>query len=72
MIIAEIEKVLAEANNREPLTMHPLTALEPRHDPYVAMLCQPRGTLQVTNLRIGNSDSAAAATMFRGFLRRAR
>jgi hypothetical protein len=71
MIIAEVEQLLTEHDPASPLTIEPLLALEPRPEPYVAMLCQHHGTIQATPQRIGNLDSAGTAQRFVSFLRRA-
>ena len=49
----------------------PLQALEPSRGHYLAMLCQPHGTVHATNQGIGNSDSGANAPMYVEFLQRA-
>ena len=48
--------------------MSRLTALEPRPEPYYALLCQAHGTIHASAARIGNSDSHAALPMYLAFL----
>ncbi len=45
-----------------------LTALEPRPEPYFALLCQPNGTIHASAARIGNSNGEAVLPMYRAFL----
>ena len=45
-----------------------LSALQPRAEPYVALLCQAHGTLHASAERIGNSDSQAVLPMYRALL----
>jgi hypothetical protein len=71
MTVVEVERVLAEDQPTSPLTLAPLLALEPRVDPYLAMLCQPDGTIEATPQRIGNLDSQASSSMYLQFLTRA-
>src|SRR5262245_59530911 len=71
MTVADVERVLAEDQPASPLTIDPLHALEPRVDPYLAMLCQPSGTIEATPQRVGNVDSNASSPMYAHFLRRA-
>ena len=48
--------------------MSRLSALEPRAEPYSALLCQSHGTIHTSAARIGNSDSQAVLPMYRAFL----
>lgn len=72
MIIVDVAQVLANHDGGTgPLQLRPLAALEPRREPYFALLCQPDGTIHASDARIGNSDPVAAAPMYAAFLTRA-
>jgi hypothetical protein len=72
MLIAGVDHLLAASENAaDRLRMQPLLALEPRREPYFALLCQPHGTIHASTARIGNSDSESVQPMYRGFLNRA-
>jgi hypothetical protein len=66
MNIADVRQLLAY--HRDPLRMKRLGALEPRPEPYFALLCQPHGTIHASAARIGNSDQQAVLPMYRAFL----
>lgn len=59
------------ASLESPLSLGTLRALQPRPDPYQALLCQPDGTLESSTHRIGNLDSAAVAPAYTALLRKA-
>ena len=67
--IVDAKQLLAQrGDTRAPLTMSRLSALEPRPEPYSALLCQAHGTIHASAARIGNSDSQAVLPMYRAFL----
>ena len=69
MHIVDVEQLLAEDDNAGgPLLLSRLSALQPRPEPYSALLCQAHGTIHTSAARIGNSDSQAVLPMYRAFL----
>jgi hypothetical protein len=69
MKIVQVGQLLANHDNGgDPLRMGRLTALEPRPEPYFALLCQPNGTIHASAARIGNSNGQAVLPMYRAFL----
>ncbi|MXY56441.1 MAG: hypothetical protein F4Y41_08595 [Gammaproteobacteria bacterium] len=69
MDIVDVERFLArDRDGADSLRMTRLTALEPRAEPYSAILCQPRGRIHASPARIGNSDSSGVMPMYRAFL----
>jgi hypothetical protein len=71
MKIVDVEALLANHDAARPLHMRPLAILEPRREPYQALLCQPGGTIHASANRIGNADQTAAARMYIGLLQEA-
>jgi hypothetical protein len=55
-------------NGADPLRLRRISALEPRLQPYVAILCQPSGTIHACPARIGNADPASVRPMYAAFL----
>ncbi len=69
MEILEVSQLLAQHNNgADPLQLRRLGALAPRVQPYVALLCQPSGTIHACHARVGNADPVAAHPMYASFL----
>jgi len=69
MNIVDVGQLLAQHDNGgDPLRMKRLAALEPRREPYFALLCQPHGTIRASAARIGNSDQQSVLSMYRAFL----
>ena len=69
MRIFDVEQLLAQDSGAGvPLRMSRLSALEPRAEPYFALLCQAHGTIHASNARIGNADSQAVLPVYRAFL----
>lgn len=69
MNIVDVSLLLANhGNGADALQMKRLSALEPRREPYFALLCQPDGTIHASAGRIGNSDETVAAPMYAAFL----
>ena len=69
MRIVDVEQLLAHNSDAGgPLRMSRLSALEPRPEPYFALLCQAHGTIHASNARIGNADSQAVLPEYRAFL----
>ena len=69
MHIIDVGQFLAQdGDTGAPLRMGRLSALEPRPEPYFALLCQSHGTIHTSTTRIGNSDSQAVLPMYRAFL----
>ena len=67
--IVNVEQLLAEEGNAgAPLRLRRLDALQPRPEPYFALLCQAHGTIHASSARIGNADSQAVVPMYRAFL----
>ena len=56
------------ANEGNSLTILPLKILQPLRAPYDAMLVQPIGTMQATELRIGHADQDTAIKLYRNLL----
>src|SRR5258706_11224882 len=71
MQIVDVEQFLAQHDVANPLRPHSIAVLDPRREPYQALLCQPHGTVNASHNRIGNSDSAASAPMYRALLQEA-
>lgn len=71
MQIRDVGEVLAHDDAARPLRMHPLAVLDPRREPYQALLCQPEGTIHASRARIGNVDQAGAARMHLALLQEA-
>jgi hypothetical protein len=72
MNVVQVAELLANHGNRgDALRMRRLTALDPRPDPYFALLCQPDGTIHASAARIGNSDGRGVLPMYRAFLNHA-
>jgi len=71
MQIVDVEQFLAQHDVANPLRPLPIAVLEPRREPYQAILCQPHGTIHASQNRIGNSDSAATAPMYLALLQEA-
>lgn len=71
MEICDVEDVLARAEPADPLRLCPLAILDPRREPYQAMLFQPGGTIHASHVRIGNADPVAASPMYIALLREA-
>src|SRR5688572_18036998 len=71
MQIQNVEVVLAQHDAADPLRLQPLAVLDPRREPYQALLCQPGGTIRASDDRIGNADQAAAAEMYLALLQEA-
>ena len=69
MHIVDVDQFLAQDRDAAAsLRMSRLTALEPRPEPYLALLCQPHGTIHASPARIGNSDPPTVLPMYRAFL----
>lgn len=69
MNIIDVNQVLAQHGREgQPLQMVRLSALEPRREPFAAVLCQPVGTIASTPGRIGNADSHTVLPMYRALL----
>jgi len=69
MNIVHVGDLLANHNNsRDPLRIRRLIALEPRPEPYVALLCQPNGTIHASAARVGNANGEDVLPMYRAFL----
>ena len=69
MQIVDVEQFLAQDHDAATsLRMSRLTALEPRPEPYSALLCQPHGTVHASAARIGNSTPPAVLPVYRAFL----
>jgi hypothetical protein len=71
MRILNVDEVLANRGTAHPLRLEPLAILDPRREPYQALLCQPGGTIHASNTRIGNADQEAAARMYLALLQEA-
>ena len=68
MNISDVNQLLAQHREADPLWIKRLGALDPRPDPYLALLCQPHGTIHASPNRIGNANSLATLPMYRAFL----
>src|SRR5688572_27706004 len=69
MNIVDVNQLLAQSGGTgQPLRLVRLGALEPRPDPFTAVLCQPHGTIHASVARIGNTNSAAVLPMYAGML----
>jgi hypothetical protein len=69
MEILDVVQVLAQhRDGADPLQLKRFSALEPRLQPYVAILCQPNGTIHACPARIGNADPASVRPMYAAFL----
>lgn len=68
MEIVDVEHLLANVDANRPLRPYPLAILDPRREPYQALLCQPGGTIHASRARIGNADQASAAVMYGALL----
>jgi hypothetical protein len=69
MNIVDVQQLLTQhRDGTDPLRMKRISALEPRRDPYVALLCQPHGTIHASAKRIGNSDQQGVLPMYHAFL----
>lgn len=66
MQIKPVENILA--GEVTPLTMVELRALDPIRQPYQAMLLQPKGIIEGSEIRIGHADQAAGHAICHGFL----
>jgi hypothetical protein len=67
--IRDVSQFLAQhSNGADPLQLKRLGALEPRVQPYVALLCQPNGTIDASHARVGNADPEAGHLMYASFL----
>ena len=67
--IVDVAQFLAEHGDvGGPLQLSRLSALQPRAEPYFALLCQAHGTIHASAERIGNSDSHAVLPMYQAFL----
>jgi hypothetical protein len=71
MQIVDVEQFLAQHDVANPLRPLPIAVLDPRREPYQALLCQPHGTIHASHNRIGNADSAASAPMYLALLQEA-
>jgi hypothetical protein len=71
MQIIDVEDFLARQDVTNPLRPYSIAVLDPRREPYQALLCQPHGTVHASHNRIGNSDSAASAPMYLALLQEA-
>ena len=71
MQIVDVEQFLAQHDGANPLRPFSIAVLDPRREPYQALLCQPHGTVHAGHDRIGNSDSAASAPMYLALLQEA-
>jgi hypothetical protein len=71
MQILNVEEILANHDAAEPLRLQPLAMLDPRREPYQALICQPGGMVHASPHRIGNADQAAAARMYSALLQEA-
>ncbi len=67
MEVHDVGQLLAE-NAVGPLKLKRLNALEPRAQPYTAILCQPDGTIHACPARIGNASPASVSPMYASFL----
>lgn len=69
MNVVDVDQLLAQFGGAgQPLRLVRLRALEPRRDPFAAVLCQPHGTIHASAARIGNANSAAVLPMYQGML----
>src|SRR2546423_8676019 len=69
MNVVEVHQLLVQHQNAaDRLGMRRFRALNPRPEPYFALLCQPHGTIHASVGRIGNSDQQAVVPMYRAFL----
>lgn len=69
MNILGVDQILANhGGGGRPLEMVRLTALEPRREPFVAVLFQPHGTINASVTRIGNANSTSVLPMYRSVL----
>jgi hypothetical protein len=71
MQIVDVEQFLAQNDVANPLRPLSVAVLDPRREPYQALLCQPQGTIHASHNRIGNADSAASAPMYMALLQEA-
>jgi predicted amidohydrolase len=71
MQIIDVEQFLAQHDVANPLRPLSIAVLDPRREPYQALLCQPHGTIHASHNRICNSDSAASAQMYLALLQEA-
>lgn len=72
MEILDVGQQLARhCNGTDPLQLKRLSALEPRVQPYIALLCQPSGIIHACHARVGNSDSTGVISMYTSFLNQA-
>lgn len=71
MRIVLVESLLLNHLPKHPLTIVPLSALDPKREFYRAMLLQPQGKLIGNSSRIGHADQVAAASMCSSFLKKA-
>jgi hypothetical protein len=66
MDIVEVDRILAQhGGGGQPLRMVRLNALAPHREPFVAVLCQPQGTVHASAIRVGNADTAVVLPMYR-------
>jgi hypothetical protein len=69
MNIVEVSHVLAQhGGGGQSLRMVPLIALEPRREPFVAVLCQPYGTIHASAAGVGNANPPAVLSIYRSLL----
>jgi hypothetical protein len=66
MDVQDIAQLLAHAD--QPLQLMRLAALEPRLQPYLAVLCQPNGIIHACPARIGNANPSGVHPMYASFL----
>ena len=72
MLIVDVDDFLTRHDAANPLRPHAIAVLDPRREPYQALLCQPRGTrFMPAHNRIKNSDSTAAAPIYLALLQEA-
>jgi hypothetical protein len=71
MQIVDVEQFLAQHDVANPLRPLSIAVLDPRREPYQALLCQPHGTIHASRERIGNSDSAGSSPMYLALLQEA-
>ena len=71
MQIVDVEQLLAQHDQANPLRPISLAVLDPRREPYQALLCQPQGTIHASHNRIGNPDSATSEPMYLALLQEA-
>jgi hypothetical protein len=69
MNVVEVSQVLSQhGGGAQPLQMVRLSALDPRREPFVAVLCQPGGTIDASAAGVRNANPPAVLPIYRALL----